>query len=318
MTTWSSPMREPPRRYSNKPRLANRRTSRSTSLSMLRLLDAKGASGRPMRRFCARCAAPALNRPKPTEQPSKQTAISPSACVSSVTLLRSRAETFAGAAPRTLFGPGVRKRGPSGVGMNRVELVFLERPVAQSELYRHIVKPATPEAAIEMPQSGNDDSDDRHLNVRTSLIEDEEVQAGLLGEAHASAHLLARVEIAKLRAEVRRDQRLSAWCQIGIMVEAQWSDAVEARFLPGPAAHETQGQKLVELRQRTQQGDFCIEVRAGSEFDIFPPVLHPVRYRHKGRNPEIAGDIEHPKLATAFGQLPLHIADVGIIKLAEV
>jgi hypothetical protein len=92
------------------------------------------------------------------------------------------------------------------MGVNWVELVFLERPVAQSELYRHIVKPATPEAAIEMPQSGNDDSDDRHLNVRTSLIEDEEVQAGLLSEAHAGAHLLARVEIAKLRVEVRGDQ----------------------------------------------------------------------------------------------------------------
>ena len=132
-------------------------------------------------------------------------------------------------------------------------------------------------------------SDDRHLNVRTSLIEDEEVQAGLLGEAHAGAHLLARVEIAELRAEVRRDQWLSAWRQIGIIIQAQWSGAVEARFLPGPVTHETQGQKLVELRQRTQQGDFCIEVRAGSEFDIFPPVLHPVRYRHNGRNPEIAG-----------------------------
>jgi hypothetical protein len=51
----------------NKPCLANRRTSRSISLSMLRQLDANAASGRPMRRFCARCAAPALNRPKLTE-----------------------------------------------------------------------------------------------------------------------------------------------------------------------------------------------------------------------------------------------------------
>src|SRR5215831_3610735 len=169
-----------------------------------------------------------------------------------------------------------------------------------------------------MPQSGNDDSDDRHLNVRTNLIEDEEVQTDLLGEAHASAHLFARVEIAKLRAEVRRDQWLSAWRQIGKILQAQWSGAVKARFLPGPTAHETQGQKLVELRQRTQQGDFGIEVRAGSEFDIFPPVLYPVRYRDKGWTPEIAGHIEHPELATAFSQLPLQIADVGVIKWAEI
>src|SRR5262249_23323794 len=131
-------------------------------------------------------------------------------------------------------------------------------------------------------------------------------------------HLLARVKIAKLRTEVRRDQWLSAWRQIGKILQAQWSGAVEARFLPGPAAHETQGQKLVELSQRAQQGDFGIEVRAGSEFNIFPPVLHPVRYRDKGRNPEIAGDIEHPEPATAFSQLPLQIADVGVIKWAEV
>ena len=103
-----------------------------------------------------------------------------------------------------------------------------------------------------------------------------------------------------------------------MVLQAQWSDAVKARFLPGPAAHETQRQKLVQLRQRTQQGDSRIEVRAGTEFDIFPPVLHPVRYRHKGRNPEIAGDVEHPKPASGFGKLLLQIADVGIVELAEV
>ena len=75
---------------------------------------------------------------------------------------------------------------------------------------------------------------------------------------------------------------------------------------------------MVELRQRTQQGDARIEMRAGSEFDIFPPVLHPVRYRHEGRNPEIAGDVEHPKPASGFGKLALQIADVGIVELAEV
>ena len=89
------------------------------------------------------------------------------------------------------------------MGVNRIELVFLERPVAQSELYRNIVKPARREAAIEMPQSRNDHSDDRDLDVGTRLIEDEEIEARLLGEAHAGRHLLARVEMAELRAEVR-------------------------------------------------------------------------------------------------------------------
>ena len=36
-------------------------------LVMSRLFDANAASGRPMCSFCARSAAPALNRPKLTE-----------------------------------------------------------------------------------------------------------------------------------------------------------------------------------------------------------------------------------------------------------
>ena len=103
-----------------------------------------------------------------------------------------------------------------------------------------------------------------------------------------------------------------------MVLQAQWSGAVEARFLSGPASHETDGQELVQLGQRAQQGDAAIKVRAGPELDIFLRVLHPVRYRHKARNPEIAGDVEHPKPASGFGKLGLQIADVGIVELAEV
>ena len=71
--------------------------------------------------------------------------------------------------------------------MNRIELVFQHRPVAQSELYRNIVKPARCEAAIEMPQSRNDHSDDRDLDVGTRLIEDEEIEAARLASSHAGA-----------------------------------------------------------------------------------------------------------------------------------
>ena len=167
------------------------------------------------------------------------------------------------------------------MGVNWIELVFRQRPVSQSELYRNIVKPARREAAIEMPHSRNDHSDDRDLDVGACLIEDEEIEARSLGEAHAGRHLLARVETAELRAEVRLDRRIAARRQIGMVLQAQWSGAVKARFLPGPAAHETDGQELVQLGQRTQQGDPRIEMRAGTELDIFLPVLHPVRYRHK-------------------------------------
>ena len=84
------------------------------------------------------------------------------------------------------------------------------------------------------------------------------------------------------------------------------------------AAHETDGQKLIELGHRAQRGDARIEVRAGTELDEFLRVFHPVRDRHEARNPEIAGDVEHPKAASGFGKLDFQIADVGIVELAEV
>src|SRR5580704_10838890 len=97
------------------------------------------------------------------------------------------------------FVPGARKSGhPSGVGVNRIELVLRQRRIAQSELYRNIVKPAGCETAIEMPQSRNDHSDDRDLDIGTRLIEDEEVEACSLGKAHAGGHLVTRIEMVEL------------------------------------------------------------------------------------------------------------------------
>ena len=61
--------------------------------------------------------------------------------------------------------------------MKRVELVFRQRPVPQSELDRDIIKPARREAAIEMPQSRNDHPDDRDLDVGARLVENEEIEA---------------------------------------------------------------------------------------------------------------------------------------------
>jgi hypothetical protein len=142
-------------------------------LSIFRVTDVIELSGKPTCSSFARSAAAALNVPKATEWPSKQAMISPFACASSLMRPRSRAEAFVGAADRTLFGAGAGKPGsPSGVGVNRIEVVFLQGTVTQSELDRHIVKPAGREASIEMTQSRNDHADDRRLDVGTRLIED--------------------------------------------------------------------------------------------------------------------------------------------------
>src|ERR1700722_17426843 len=139
------------------------------------------------------------------------------------------------------------------MGVSRIELVLRQRLVAQSELDRHIVKPAGREAAIEMPQSRNDHSDDRDLDVGAGLIEDEEVEALSLGKAHASGHLLARVEMAELRIGAQPGRRMADWRQEGMVPQVQRRGAVKARFLPAPASQQTDGQKLIQLGQRAQQ-----------------------------------------------------------------
>src|SRR5665647_17404 len=179
------------------------------------------------------------------------------------------------------------------MGEKRSEFVFLQRPVQQPEFDRNIVKPARSEAAIEMSQAGNDDPDDRHLDVGPALIEHEKIEARSPGDVDAGIYLLAR-RVEKTRLPAGAWLHRAARRQEGIVLQAQWSDAVEARFLAGSASHQADRQELVQLRQRTQHGNAGIEVRAGAELDVFLSVLHPVQYRHIGGKAEVAGDVEHP------------------------
>src|SRR5260370_42105825 len=55
----------------------------------------------------------------------------------------------------------------------------------------------------------------------------------------------------------------------------------------------------------------------GTEIDEFVPVFHPMSDRHETRDPEIAGDIEHPQAAPGFGGFVLQVTDIRIIELAE-
>ena len=93
--------------------------------------------------------------------------------------------------------------------MNWIELSLRQWALSKSKLYRNIVKPARREAAIEVPQSRNDHSDDRDLNIGASLIEGEEIEALSLGEVQASHHLLPLVKSAELRVQVRSNQRIA-------------------------------------------------------------------------------------------------------------
>ena len=141
--------------------------------------------------------------------------------------------------------------------MNRIELAFRRRPVAQSELDRNIIKPARREAAIEMPHPRNDHARDRNTDVGTRLIENEEVEACAPDRLHAGRHLLARVEPAERRVGAGLDRRIAAWRQIGMVLQAEWRGAVKARFVSVAVAHEADGQELVQLGERAQQRQFA-------------------------------------------------------------
>ena len=43
------------------------------------------------------------------------------------------------------------------------------------------------------------------------------------------------------------------------------------------------------------------------EFDVFLAVLHPVQDRDIGGNAEVAGDIEHPELASGGAKLAFQV-----------
>ena len=57
--------------------------------------------------------------------------------------------------------------------------------------------------------------------------------------------------------------------------QVQWRDTVEARFFSGAAAHQADGQELVQLRQGAQRGYSGIKMRSRTKLDIFLPILHP-------------------------------------------
>ena len=112
---------------------------------------------------------------------------------SSVTPGLSRAKSRAGGAG----GWDVSLRN-LGAGEKGIEIGLPHRPLAQTERDGRVVETTGPEATIEMPQSRNDHPDDRHVNVRARLIEDEEIMSSPRGELDAGQHLVAAVELREI------------------------------------------------------------------------------------------------------------------------
>src|SRR5262249_32322380 len=148
----------------------------------------------------------------------------------------------------------------------------------------HVVKATRRKAAVEMPQSRNDYSDHGNLDVGTRLIEHKEIEPALFSNIHTGHHLFARVQTPKLPLEIFPDGWFATRRQIRIVLQTQGRGAIEARFVTLSAAHQTNGQELVQFRQCAQQGNARVEMRARTKLDVLLSVFDPVRDRDEGRN----------------------------------
>src|SRR5580704_14019915 len=127
--------------------------------------------------------------------------------------------------------------------MERIELGFPQRPFTQLKLERRVVEPARGEAAMERPQSRDDHPYDRSLDVRASLVEDEDIKPMPLCELDARQYLLAPVEAREFRRPPAPGSP-AARPQIGMLAQRQRIDPGAAGLVGGRAPHPVDGQKL--------------------------------------------------------------------------
>jgi hypothetical protein len=71
---------------------------------------------------------------------------------------------------------------------------FPQRPLAQSEIDRHVKESAGRETATERPQPRNDHPDNRNLDVWPGLVEDQDIEAAAAGKLDTSQDLIAPVK----------------------------------------------------------------------------------------------------------------------------
>src|SRR5262245_36752525 len=138
----------------------------------------------------------------------------------------SRADKLAEAARRRFVIRAGKPKRASGLRVKRVELVLRERPVAPSKLDRHIIEAAGREASIKMPQAGNDHAHHGDLDIWARLIEHEEIEPGAPRDLHARGDLLAHIESAEFRGEVRTHRRSIYGRQIRMVLQPKGSGSL--------------------------------------------------------------------------------------------
>src|SRR3984957_4810558 len=167
------------------------------------------------------------------------------------------------------------------LGMRHIRCQFVLRygHVAQAKLDGNVVEAAGSKPAIEMPQTGNDDSGNRGFNIRSRLVENQKVEARLSCDLDAGIDLFAGItERSEFRTRDDRICRTAVRQQERGVFQLEGRGVVGVRFFARSAIHQANRQELIELGQRAEQRDAAIEMRAGAKLDVLMPVLHPVQY----------------------------------------
>src|SRR5579872_1721423 len=104
-----------------------------------------------------------------------------------------------------------------------------QRRVAQAKFDRYVVEAAWSEAAIEVPQTGNDDSRNRRFDVRSGLVQHKEIKPGFSRDIDAGIDLFAGV-VERPELRTRNDRRRSAAVrqQERVVAQLQRRNVVEA------------------------------------------------------------------------------------------
>src|SRR5437868_14553181 len=157
----------------------------------------------------------------------------------------SRAAMASGAIFRPLFFGGERKWDhPSGMREERREFAFRQGSIEQPKFYRNVVKPARPETAVEVPQAGDDHPRHRDFDVRSGLIEHEEIITRPAGNLDAGIDLIARVVERDMDDKFRRNGRTVRGDEERIILQAHRGDALEAELVDASTDPQDTAQDL--------------------------------------------------------------------------
>ena len=91
-----------------------------------------------------------------------------------------------------------------------------------------------------------------------------------------------------------------------------------AGLIGGTAFHPIDGERPIELCDRSQRCNARVEVCAAAEFDAFHFAFLPVRDGDGDRNAKIARHVEHQQAASLRCELRPQILDVVVAKFVEV